>query len=121
MKLTYLGHSCFLVETAQARLMIDPFASKDRDSKINPAAMHCDYVLLSHGHDDHCSGALEIAQRCGATIIANFEIAEYFAAKGAQTHGMNPGGAHQFPFGRVKLTLAHHTSSLGSPLNPIYL
>ena len=78
-------------------------------------------MLLSHGHDDHSGRALEVAQAHKATIIANFEIAEYFGARGAKTHGMNPGGAFAFPFGRVKLTVAHHTSSFGSALNPIYM
>ena len=35
--------------------------------------------------------------------------------------GMNPGGAFTFPFGRVKLTLAHHSSSAEAGRNPIYL
>jgi len=121
MKLTYLGHSCFLVETSQARLVIDPFLTGNPSAKVKAADVHCDYVLLSHGHDDHTGDALAIAQRCQATIVANFEIAEYFAAKGAKTHGMNPGGGYNFPFGRVKLTLAHHSSSLETGLNPIYL
>ena len=121
MKLTYFGHSCFLLETAKARLIFDPFLNENPLSPIKAASVDCDYVLLSHGHDDHSGDALEIAQRCGATIVANFEIAEYFAAKGAKTHGMNPGGGFNFPFGRVKLTLAHHTSSLEAGLHPIYL
>jgi L-ascorbate metabolism protein UlaG (beta-lactamase superfamily) len=121
MKITYHGHSCFLVETAGARLLIDPFLSGNDLADIRAADAKCDYVLLSHGHEDHTGDALEIALANGATIIANYEIAEYFAAKGAKTHGMNPGGAHRFPFGRVKLTLAHHTSSLQAGLNPIYL
>jgi L-ascorbate metabolism protein UlaG (beta-lactamase superfamily) len=121
MRLTYFGHSCFLVETRQARLVLDPFFNENPLSPIKSKDIRCDYVLLTHGHDDHSADALEIAQRCDATIVANFEIAEYFAAKGAKTHGMNPGGAFTFPFGRVKLTIAHHTSSLGSALNPIYL
>lgn len=121
MKLTYLGHSCFYVETSQARLIIDPFLTGNPSAKVKAADIECDYVLLSHGHDDHTGDALEIAQRCQATIVANFEIAEYFAAKGAQTHGMNPGGGYNFPFGRVKLTLAHHSSSTETGLNPIYL
>ena len=54
-------------------------------------------------------------------IISNYEIAEYFAAQGAQTHGLNPGGGFDFPFGRVKLTLAFHSSSVHAGLNPIYL
>ena len=121
MKLTYLGHSCFLVETSQARLIIDPFLNGNPMATLKAEDIACDYVLVSHGHDDHSGDALQIAQRCGAIIVSNFEIAEYFAAKGAKTHGMNPGGGYNFPFGRVKLTLAHHSSSLEAGLNPIYL
>ncbi len=121
MKLTYLGHSAFLVETSQARLLIDPFLTGNPTAAAQAADLHCDAILLSHGHEDHTGDALEIAKHNGATIVANYEIAEYFAAKGAKTHGMNPGGAHTFPFGRVKLTIAHHTSSAEAGLHPIYL
>ena len=121
MKLTYFGHSCFLVETSQARLLLDPFLNDNPQSPVKAAAVRCDYVLVSHGHEDHSGDALEIAKRCDATIVANYEIAEYFAAQGAKTHGMNPGGGFDFPFGRVKLTIAHHTSSVEAGLHPVYL
>ena len=123
MRLTYYGHSCFLLETTKARLLLDPCLNR-RENPLSPLApeqVACDYLLVSHGHEDHSGDAFAIAQRCDATIIANFEIAEYFAAKGAKTHGMNPGGGASFPFGRVKLTLAHHTSSFNAGLNPIYM
>lgn len=121
MRLTYFGHSCFLLETAKARLLLDPFLKDNPVAKIKPEDVACDFILCSHGHEDHTGDALAIAKRTGATIIANFEIAEYFAAKGAKTHGMNPGGGFNFPFGRVKLTIAHHTSSVEAGLNPIYM
>ena len=121
MRIRFLGHACFLVETAKARLIIDPFLDGNSQAAMKAVDVQCDYILLSHGHEDHTADALPIAQRCGATIIANFEIAEYFAAKGAKTHGMNPGGGFNFPFGRVKLTLAHHTSSLEAGLHPLYM
>jgi L-ascorbate metabolism protein UlaG (beta-lactamase superfamily) len=121
MRLTYLGHSCFFVETSRARLIIDPFLTGNPTAARSAADLSCDYILVSHGHDDHTGDALELSRRCRAPIIANFEIAEYFGAKGATTHGMNPGGAHTFPFGRVKLTIAHHTSSAEAGLHPIYL
>jgi L-ascorbate metabolism protein UlaG (beta-lactamase superfamily) len=121
MRLTYYTHSCFLIETAKARLVVDPFFNQNPTSPIKASAIRCDYVLLSHGHEDHTGDALEVAKGCDATIIANFEIAEYFAAQGAKTHSMNPGGGFNFPFGRVKLTLAHHTSSRDAGLHPIYL
>jgi L-ascorbate metabolism protein UlaG (beta-lactamase superfamily) len=121
MRLTFLGHSCFLVETAQARLIIDPFLNDNPAAKIKAADVKCDYVLVSHGHEDHSGDAVEIAKKCNATVIANYELAEYLGAKGAKFHGMNPGGGHNFPFGRVKLTIAHHTSSVEAGLNPVYL
>jgi L-ascorbate metabolism protein UlaG (beta-lactamase superfamily) len=121
MKITAYGHSCFLVETASHRLILDPFLTDNPSACITAKEVRCDYVLLSHGHDDHTGDALAIAKANDATLVANYEIAEYFGAQGAKTHGMNPGGAFTFPFGRVKLTLAHHTSSLNAGLNPIYL
>ncbi len=121
MRLTYLGHSCCLLETAKARLIIDPYLNDNPAAKIKAVDVKCDFVLVSHGHEDHSGDAVEIAKRCDATVIANYELAEYLGAKGAKTHAMNPGGAHNFPFGRVKLTLAHHTSSVEAGLHPIYL
>jgi len=121
MRLTYLGHSCFFVETAQARLIIDPFLTGNPAATVTAADVRCDYILVSHGHEDHTGDALALSKQNNAPIIANYEITEYYAAKGAKTHGMNPGGGFNFPFGRVKLTIAHHTSSLEAGLNPIYL
>lgn len=121
MLVTYYGHSCFLVETARARLLLDPFLNENPVASVRAADVKCDYVIVSHGHDDHSGDALAIAKANDATLIANFEIAEYFAAQGAKAHGMNPGGGHNFPFGRVKLTIAHHTSSLEAGLNPKYM
>jgi L-ascorbate metabolism protein UlaG (beta-lactamase superfamily) len=121
MKITYLAHSCFLIETSKARLIIDPFLTGNPLAPVKATDLNVDYILCSHGHEDHTGDALGLSKRCGAPIIANYEIAEYFAAQGAQTHGMNPGGAFSFPFGRVKLTLAFHSSSVNAGLNPVYL
>jgi L-ascorbate metabolism protein UlaG (beta-lactamase superfamily) len=121
MKITYLGHSCFFVETTKARLVIDPFLTGNPKAPVKAADLQCDFILVSHGHEDHSGDALELSRRCGATIVANYEIAEYFAAKGGKSHGMNPGGGFNFPFGRVKLTVAHHTSSVEAGLHPVYL
>jgi len=38
-------------------------------------------------------------------------LANYCADKGTEVHHMHIGGAHNFPFGRVKLTIAHHGSA----------
>ncbi len=121
MQVTYHGHSCFLIETSTARLLIDPFITDNPLATVQPADLRCDYILITHGHEDHTGDALSIAKANQATLIANYEIAEYFSAQGVKTHGMNPGGAFRFPFGRVKLTPAVHSSSVKAGLNPIYL
>jgi L-ascorbate metabolism protein UlaG (beta-lactamase superfamily) len=112
MKLTYLSHSCFLVETSSHRLLIDPFLTGNPLAKVKAADVECDFILISHGHEDHMGDAVAIAQRTDATVIANFEVAMTCANRGVKKiHPMNPGGAWNFPFGRVKLTIAHHSSS----------
>ena len=121
MKITYYGHSCFFVETSAARIVIDPFLTDNSLAPVKPGDVRCDTILVTHGHEDHTCDALALAKANGATIIANYEIAEYFGAQGVKTHGMNPGGSFRFPFGRVKLTIAHHTSSLKAGLNPLYM
>jgi L-ascorbate metabolism protein UlaG (beta-lactamase superfamily) len=121
MRIHYLSHSCFLIETSSHRLLIDPFLTGNSLATVSADSIECDFILLSHGHDDHIGDALPIAKRCGATIVAPFELAEYFGAKGAKVHDMNPGGAWDFPFGRLKLTPAIHSSSTGGGVNPVYL
>ncbi|HWL54130.1 MAG TPA: metal-dependent hydrolase [Chthoniobacteraceae bacterium] len=111
MKLTHLGHSCFLLETSRHRLLFDPFLSGNPLATTRPEEVECDFILVTHGHEDHLGDAVAIAKRTGATIISNFETASVCGKQGAKAHPMQHGGAWQFPFGRVKLTIAHHSSS----------
>ena len=120
MKVTYHGHSTFLVETSRHRLLIDPFFTGNPAASITADAVKCDFILISHGHSDHTCDAAAIAAANNATIIANHEIAEHYAAQGLTTHGMNPGGGFPFPFGRAALTVAFHTSSFDNDNPPIY-
>jgi L-ascorbate metabolism protein UlaG (beta-lactamase superfamily) len=111
MRLTYLGHSCFLIQTPQARLLLDPYLTGNPLASCRAEDIECDYILCSHGHDDHICDAAAISRRCKAPIICNYEVCEYLNSKGLQTAALNPGGAADFPFGRVKFTIAHHSSS----------
>lgn len=110
-KLTYLGHSAFYVEGDQGKIVIDPFLSGNPLAKTDPKDVKVDFVLLTHGHGDHIGDGVEIAKANNAPIVAPFELANYVAEKGATVHPMHIGGAHTFPFGRVKLTIAHHGSA----------
>ena len=67
--------------------------------------------MISHAHGDHCADVELIAKKSGSTIIANVEIVNYFADKGIEGFAMNSGGSHEFPFGKLTMTHAYHSSS----------
>lgn len=110
-RLTYYGHSACQIEGKAGTVIIDPFISGNPHTRVKPADIRTDYILLTHGHGDHLGDAIEIAKNNDATIVAVFELANYCASRGAKVHPMHIGGSRQFSFGRVKYTIAHHGSS----------
>jgi len=114
MKLTCFGHSCFSVEVGGTALLFDPFVTPNELAHgVDVAAIRADVLLISHGHFDHIADAAAVALRTGAPVIANFEIAEWLGRQGiGKTHPMNLGGEFAFPFGRVKMVPALHSSVL---------
>ena len=111
----YLGHSCFLVTTPKARILIDPFLTGNPMAAAKAEDVQCDYILVSHAHSDHYGDAVSIAKRTGATLVAPYELALHAGAQGAKVHPMGCGGGKNFNFGRIQLTIAHHTSSVDGP------
>ncbi len=113
-RLRWLGHSCLQIESDGKNILIDPFLTGNPKATVKASQIPADFILVSHGHGDHIGDAVDISERTGAIIIANYEIATWMQEKMGvrNTHGMQHGGSHQFPFGRVKLTLAFHGSVL---------
>ena len=112
LNITYYGHAAFLMETGDAKILIDPFLKGNPLSPVAPDDVEADYILVTHGHGDHIGDTVEIAKRTGALTISNAEICDWLDEKGVRTHALHIGGGHTFPFGYVKMTQAAHGSSL---------
>ncbi len=114
-RITWLGHSTVLVQTAKGtNLLIDPFIAHNPmypKGFALPAKIH--YILLTHGHMDHMSDAVPVAQRLGSTVVAIYELADYVAKKGApNTIGMNLGGTVQLDDVAATMVEAKHSAGV---------
>ena len=119
MKTIYYGHSCFAVQAAGKTLLFDPFVTPNPLAKgVDATKISADYILVSHGHEDHLADALAIAKRTNALVIACFEVAMWLQKMGApRIHPMNHGGTVTLDNIRIKVVSAIHSSTLpdGSP------
>jgi len=112
-KITWHGHLTYTILHDGTTLLIDPFFDGNPVARVGKDDVHPDYILVSHGHADHVGDAAYIAKRTGATVISNFEISTWLQNQGVdKVHPLHIGGGANFPFGRVKMTIAHHGSGL---------
>ena len=118
-RLIWLGHNCFLFEYNGCKFLVDPFLVNG----VAPVQAHeikANYLLVSHGHSDHCASVPEIAANTGATIISVAEVAGFFAKKGLKTESMNIGGAIYLPASKnpedpkaqIMMVQAPHSSTM---------
>lgn len=109
---TWLGHSAFSMELDGHSIVVDPFLTGNPLAAAQPDQLHPEIIFVSHAHGDHVSDVLSIAKGTGAKVVANNEIAGYYAKHGvADTHGQNPGGSWNHGFVTAKWTVAFHSSS----------
>lgn len=90
MRITHLGHSCLLVETAGARLLIDPGSFSTGYESLTGL----DGVLITHQHPDHVDrDALPrlVAANPGAVLLAEPETAGSLSEAALPVRAVSPG------------------------------
>lgn len=113
-KLTWLGHSTFKIETATGNtILIDPWvmnnpACPDRLKKFD----EIDTMLCTHGHFDHIGDAVALAKEHNPTVVGIFELCTWMQKKGVEKIApMNKGGSQQV--GDIRVTMVHADHSCG--------
>lgn len=113
MKITYLGHSGFRIDTGDCVLLLDPWLRgnpKFDEARFDEAIAGATHILLSHAHADHASTAQEIAKATGAAIVAIYDFAGLLEGDGVAVLGMNKGGTLDLG-GGVAVTMVHAVHS----------
>jgi L-ascorbate metabolism protein UlaG (beta-lactamase superfamily) len=115
MKIHWLGHSAFRLETKNAVILIDPFLShnpsfshQDRKAAVAGAS----HILLTHGHMDHVGDAITLANELDVEVVANADLAAWIAKKGVKkTNPGNTGGTIHTGGFSVTFVNALHSSA----------
>jgi L-ascorbate metabolism protein UlaG (beta-lactamase superfamily) len=113
-KLTWLGHSTFRIETPEGKtVLIDPWVMGNPacpESEKNLKKV--DLILATHGHFDHIGDAVEIARKHNPMVVGIFELCMWLQKKGVkQISPMNKGGTQQV--GDLKISMTHAIHSCG--------
>lgn len=117
MKIKWLGHSAFHLETAKSKILIDPFFTGNPsfgESLRKDAAAGLTHILLTHGHGDHVGDTIALARETGATVVANADLAAWLGSKGVQAIEMgNTGGTiHLDGFSTTFVNALHSSAQL---------
>lgn len=123
MKLTWLGHATFLLETASGtRVLIDPWVMNNPacpDDLKDPGALN--YMLVTHAHGDHIGDAVELAKQTEATVVSIVETATWLGSKGvANNIDMNKGGTVELDDIRAHMVHAVHSCGISDGDQIIY-
>ncbi|MFN3868270.1 MAG: metal-dependent hydrolase [Hyphomicrobiaceae bacterium] len=118
MKISWLGHSAFRVETGSSIVLIDPllngnpaFAAAGID--WNKAISGVTHIVVTHGHGDHVGDTVAIAKQTGAKVVTNYDLCMWLARQGVATFDpMNTGGTTDQGDFKVTLVRADHSAGL---------
>ena len=121
MKISWIGHSCFLIDSAGVRLLTDPF-----DAKVPYAfpTVSADIVTVSHEHGDHnavsrVSGKPTVVRGSGTHRVGGIDILGIASSHGSSGDG-DRGSNTIFAFTLEGLRLTH-LGDLGVKLAPSQL
>jgi L-ascorbate metabolism protein UlaG (beta-lactamase superfamily) len=113
-KLTWLGHATFRIETPGGKIVIiDPWimgnpSCPEKDKSVKQV----DVMLCTHAHGDHIGDAVEIGKKHQPIAVAIPELGGWLGKKGLKNIvDMNKGGT--VTVADIKVTMVHADHSCG--------
>jgi L-ascorbate metabolism protein UlaG (beta-lactamase superfamily) len=113
-KLTWLGHATFLIETPGGKkIIVDPWVLNNPMTPANRKSFDkIDVMLCTHGHGDHIGDAVALAKQHNPKVVGVYELCLWMNKKGAQQiMPMNKGGSQEV--GDIYVTMVHADHSCG--------
>jgi L-ascorbate metabolism protein UlaG (beta-lactamase superfamily) len=123
LSITWYGHATFVIGTPGGRrIVFDPWLTGNPKAPAGAKIDKADVICVSHGHADHSSDVVTVARATGATVVAVFELANYFQGKGLKdVVGMGVGGTVDVKGLKLSMTPAVHTSSIEEDGKVLYV
>ena len=79
MKLSFHGQSTIYFEGNGKKVIVDPFISGNDKCDLDEQTLDVDYIILTHGHEDHFGDVVELANRNHAVVIGSAELQGYLS------------------------------------------
>ena len=112
MKITWLGHSCFKIESKGYEIVLDPYQNGTVPG-YKPLRETADQVLCSHGHGDHCGVECVTLRRGGSSPFTVETIDTWHDDRQGALRGANT--IHILDDGQCRVA---HLGDLGCELTP---
>jgi L-ascorbate metabolism protein UlaG (beta-lactamase superfamily) len=112
-KLTWLGHATFRLETPGGKtILIDPWVmGNPKCPEKEKAIRKLDVMLITHGHGDHIGDAVDLGKKHIPKVVGIPELCHWLQKKGVETSEMNKGGTQTL--GDIRVTMVHADHSCG--------
>ena len=112
---TWLGHAAFRVDSPNGkRIYVDPWLDNPKAPDGEQEPERVDIIAVTHGHDDHVGGTVEISKKFSPELIALIELKGWLGEQGAnvgEMPGPNKGGTVDVDGIKFTIVNAFHSGS----------
>ncbi|MDQ2094999.1 metal-dependent hydrolase [Rhodalgimonas zhirmunskyi] len=124
MKLIWLGHGSWRLESGDQVILIDPWITSPMmpEDRVDEAIDGATHILITHGHFDHTADIVTVSEKTGAPVSGMYELASYLHGKGAKEgHAFNKGGTIEIGEVRVTMVPASHSGGMPGDDRAVYV